>query len=187
MKWTSLFAPAALLYIASVVILNFGFSYVPMIPTAIGMLSPMAVVAGLVFVVRDFAQRKAGHYVLVAMVIATALSYLLADPFVATASAIAFALSEIADYAVYSLTKRPFHQRILISSLISTPVDTVVFLFGINAFTIGTFVLMVGAKLVAAVVIWGSYKARNKSVPITEDGSEAFAYGAMAHGNYRRP
>lgn len=176
--WLKLFAPAVLLYVASVVILNLGFSYVPMIPTAIGMLSPMAVVAGMVFVIRDFAQRKAGHYVLVAMVIATVLSFLLADPYVALASAVAFAASELADYLVYSFTKRPFHERILISSLISTPIDTVVFLFGINAFTIGTFVLMVGSKLIAAVVIWFSY--RNKRVRIKADGTDyapVYGYG----------
>lgn len=179
---TKLLAPAVLLYVASVVLLNIGFSYVPMIPTAIGMLSPMAVVAGLVFVIRDFAQRKAGHLVLVAMVAATVLSYILADPYVATASAIAFAVSEIADYLVYSFTKRPFHERILISSFISTPVDTVVFLFGINSFTIGTFVLMVGAKLIAAFAIWGSYKVRNRNVPITSDGAEVTHIPAYHYG-----
>jgi len=159
-------------YIAAVVLLNIGFSYVPLIETPVGMLSPMAVLAGAVFVIRDFAQRKAGHYVLVAMAAATILSYLLADPYVATVSAIAFAISEIADYLIYSLTRKPFHERILISSFISTPVDTAVFLLGIEHFTLGTFVLMVAAKLIAAFFVWGSYKARNRSVPIDENGHE---------------
>lgn len=159
-------------YIAAVVLLNIGFSYVPLIETPVGMLSPMAVLAGAVFVVRDFAQRKAGHYVLVAMAVATILSYLLADPYVATVSAIAFAISEIADYLIYSLTRKPFHERILISSFISTPVDTAVFLLGIEHFTLGTFILMVAAKLIAAFFVWGSYKARNRYVPIDENGHE---------------
>lgn len=163
---------SVLLYVASVVILNLGFSYVPMIPTAIGMLSPMALLAGAVFVIRDFAQRKVGHWVLLAMVVATVLSYLLADPFVATASAAAFAAAEIADYLIYTLTKKPFHQRILLSSIVSTPIDTLVFLFGINAFTIGTFILMVASKLVAALIVWISYTVRKKDVPITGDGHE---------------
>lgn len=168
-----LLAPSVFLYVASVVLLNIGFSYVPMIPTAVGMLSPMAVVAGGVFVVRDFAQRKAGHYVLVAMLIATVLSFLLANPFVALASAIAFGVSEVADYLLYTFMRRPFHQRILISSLVSTPIDTVVFLFGINSFTIGTFVLMVGSKLVAAVAIWGGYKLRGRSsLPVIDSNGE---------------
>lgn len=153
-----LLSASVLLYIATVLILNIGFSYVPMIDLGFGMFSPMAIVAGLVFVVRDFAQRKAGHWVLVAMLIATVLSFLLANPFVAVASALAFGVAEIADYLVYTLTKKPFHQRILISSIVSTPIDTVVFLLGISAFTWGTFGLMIFAKLIAAVVIWALYK-----------------------------
>jgi len=158
----SFFSLAVIGYIASVVILNMGFAYVPMIETQIGMLSPMAVLAGLVFVLRDFAQRAAGHGVILAMVIATGLSYFLADPYVALASAAAFATAELADYLIYTFTKKPFHHRIMLSSIVSTPIDTVVFLYGISAFTVGTFILMVAAKLVAALVIWMYYAGREE-------------------------
>lgn len=161
MNFSKLFAPAMALYVASVVLLNLGFSYVPLIPTEFGLLSPMAVVAGAVFVVRDFAQRSSGHYVLFAMILAGVISYLLADPFVAIASVAAFATSELVDWALYSFTKKPFHQRVLISSALSTPVDTVVFLYGISAFSTGTFVLMVLSKMIAAVVIWAMYRKRS--------------------------
>jgi len=164
---------SVILYIASVVAVNLGFSLVPMIATPIGMLSPMAVVVGAVFVIRDFAQRRAGHWVLLAMVIATALSFLLADPFVAFASALAFATSEIADYLLYTFWKKPFHQRILVSSLISTPIDTAVFLFGINGFTIGTFILMILSKMIAAVVIWFYYKSNPINEPVVDINGEA--------------
>jgi len=163
---------AVFAYIASVVLVNIGFSVVPLIPTEFGLLSPMAVVVGVVFVLRDYAQRKAGHWVLAAMAIATALSYLLADPFVATASAAAFITSEIADYALYSFTKKPFHQRVLYSSAVSTPIDTAVFLFGINNFTVGTFILMVLSKLIAALVIFGIYHYRNRQVALADDGTD---------------
>lgn len=169
----NLFAPAVLLYVATVVLVNIGFSYVPMIETAIGLLSPMAVVVGAVFVIRDFAQRRSGHLVLIAMVAATVLSYILADPFVAIASAIAFASSELADYLIYSFTKRPFRERVLYSSLISAPIDTAVFLFGINGFTVGTFVLMVLSKLIAAAFIWFTY--REPVVPMSNP------YGRQLH------
>ncbi|AGC35755.1 hypothetical protein ACP46_gp70 [Rhizobium phage RHEph06] len=160
--FSKLLAPAVLLYVASVVMVNIGFSYVPLIPTDFGLLSPMAFVVGAVFVIRDFAQRQSGHFVLVAMLAATVASYLLADPFVAIASALAFITSEVADYLLYSFTKKPFHHRVLISSLVSTPIDTAVFLLGIQNFTTGTFVLMVLSKLVAAVVIFLLYKARGE-------------------------
>ena len=166
----SLLSFAVIAYVASVVLVNIGFSVVPLIPTDFGLLSPMAVLVGGVFVIRDYAQRRAGHWVLLAMLIATGLSYALADPFVATASAAAFITSEFADYALYSFTRKPFHQRVLISSLVSTPIDTAVFLFGINNFTIGTFVLMVLSKLIAAIAIYFVYRAKGDQVSLTKDG-----------------
>lgn len=166
-----MFSIPVVAYIATVVLVNVGFSFVPMISTPIGLLSPMAVVVGAVFVIRDYAQRRAGHGVLIAMGLATALSYVLADPYVAIASAIAFAASEIADYLVYSFTRRSFRERVLISSLVSAPIDTAVFLFGINGFTIGTFVLMVLSKLVAAAIIWYIYRTNPHEEPeINIDG-----------------
>lgn len=154
-----IFHPYMAAYVITILLLNFGFSYVPMIPTAFGLISPMAVVAGVVFVVRDFAQREAGHYVLVAMALAAVLTFLLADPFVALASVVAFGVSELTDWLLYTVTKKPFHKRVLISSLISTPVDTAVFLLLISGLTPGTFVLMVIAKMLAAAVIFFWYRA----------------------------
>ncbi|MGL5734036.1 MAG: hypothetical protein ACRCYS_04140 [Beijerinckiaceae bacterium] len=145
-------------YILSILILNLGFSYVPMIDLGFGLFSPMAILAGLVFVLRDYAQRAVGHYVLVGMATGAVLSFALADPFIAYASVAAFAISEIGDWLIYTTTKKPFHQRVLVSSVIATPIDTAVFLTMIDGMTIGTFGLMVLAKMVAAVVIWFYYR-----------------------------
>lgn len=153
------------LYVLTVVAVNLGFSYVPLIETPLGMLSPMAIVVGAIFVIRDFAQRVAGHSVLFAMAIAVFFSYVLADPYVATASALAFAAAELADYAIYTLTKKPFHQRVLWSSLVSTPIDTAVFLLGISHFSVGTFFLMFASKMVAALVIYLMRPLEHEPVP----------------------
>lgn len=155
-----LFAPAMVLYIGLVVAVNILFSVVPMIETPVGMLSPVALIVGAVFVARDYAQRASQHFVIVAMLVATVISYLMADPFVAVASALAFFTSEIVDWGLYTATKKPFHHRVLLSSLLSTPVDTAVFLYWINSMSLGTFLLMVASKLVAALAIYGYY-ARN--------------------------
>ena len=163
-----MFSLPMIAYVLTVVLVNVGFSYVPLIPTAIGVFSPMAVVVGAIFVLRDFAQRRAGHGVLVAMVIATLFSYILADPYVATASALAFASSEVVDYLIYTFTKRPFRERVLISSLVSAPVDTAVFLFGIGVLETGTFVLMVLSKFVAAGVVWIRYKSGPEDEPAVD-------------------
>lgn len=152
------------IYIATILGVNVGFSFVPMIETPLGLLSPMALVVGATFVLRDFVQRHAGHFVLFGMAIGAILSFLLADPFVATASLAAFVVAEGADYLLYTLSKRPFKDRVLISSAISTPLDTGVFLLGIAGFTWGTFLLMIASKMIAAVFIYLS-ATKDEHVP----------------------
>lgn len=143
-----------ILYVLSILLVNLGFSYIPMIETSIGMLSPVAFAVGGIFVLRDYVQRSIGHHVLWGVGIGAVLSYALADPFVAIASVLAFLTSELADWGLYTLTKKPFHQRVLISSILSTPIDTAVFLLWIDQMSMGTFGLMVLSKMVAALIIW---------------------------------
>lgn len=147
-----------LAYVGSILILNIGFSYVPMIDMGFGLFSPMAILAGLVFVLRDYAQREVGHFVLLGMAAGALLSFWLANPFVAYASVAAFLVSEVADWLIYTVTKKPFYQRVIVSSIIATPLDTAVFLYLIEGMTPGTFALMVFAKLLAALTIWIRYR-----------------------------
>lgn len=148
----------AFAYVALIIAVNIGFSYVPMFMTPIGLVSPMAIVVGGIFVLRDFAQRQIGHKVIFFMIAGLVLSFILADPSVATASAIAFAVSEGMDWLLYTITKRPFKDRVLLSSAVSTPVDTAVFLGLISGLTLGTFCLMVLSKMVAAAAVWLYYR-----------------------------
>lgn len=142
-------------YIASIVVVNWAFSVVPMLPLPGGeMFPPVALLVGGVFVLRDLAQRAVGHRVLGAMAAGAALSFLLADPYVAAASATAFVVSEILDWATYTLTRRPLADRILISSIVSTPADTAVFLLMIGAFGWAGFTAMVLSKMLGAAVVW---------------------------------
>ena len=142
-------------YIVAIIAINIGFSYVPLVPLPTGdMFPPLSFAVGIVFVLRDFAQREVGHWVLLAMGAAAVLSYLLADPFVALASVLAFAASELVDWAMYSWTKRPLHERILWSSAVSTPVDSLVFLGVIGLATAPAVAAMVASKMVAAIVVW---------------------------------
>jgi hypothetical protein len=141
-------------YVLAILAVNIGFSYVPLIATPLGMLSPIAIAVGGIFVLRDYVQRSIGHHVLWGVGIGAVLSWWLADPFVAIASVLAFVSSELADWALYTITKKPFHQRVWVSSLLSTPIDTAVFLLWIDQMHVGTFILMVLSKLIAAAVIW---------------------------------
>jgi queuosine precursor transporter len=142
------------LYVASVVLVNWLFSVVPMVQTPWGdPWSIAAVVVGFVFIIRDYAQRTIGHWVLAATAIGIAISYVMADPRVAIASAAAFTASELSDWAIYSVTKRPFAERVLLSSLVAVPIDTLVFLGGIGGLTATGFAVMCLSKLVALAIV----------------------------------
>ena len=136
-------------YIATVVAINMAFAYIPPIVLFDGTIFTIgSVIAGLVFVARDFAQREVGHkVVLLLMAAAGLLSYLLADPFVAIASITAFAISELSDYIVYSKYKGDFNKRVVVSSLVSVPIDTAVFLAIISHLSALSFAVMCVSKL----------------------------------------
>jgi uncharacterized PurR-regulated membrane protein YhhQ (DUF165 family) len=105
-------------------------------------------------------QRRYGHKVLLAMLAAAALSYLTADPFVATASVIAFLISEGVDWAVYTWTKRPLADRVLLSSAISVPLDSAVFLGILGLLLPQLFFAQVISKMFGAAVVWAGLKWR---------------------------
>ena len=144
------------LYILLIVAVNYGFSVVPPIDVpGGGKWPPMSIVVGLIFVARDFAQREIGHRVIIAMLIAGAISYLMADPFVAMASVAAFLVSEFCDWAVYSFTGKSLSERILLSSAISTPIDSIVFLGMIGHLGLTAVVLMTLSKMIGAWYVAG--------------------------------
>lgn len=149
------------LYIASIVGVNYGFSVMPLVRLPDGTFwSSISLIVGFVFVTRDFAQREVGHGVLLAMLAGAGLSYVMADPMVAVASMAAFLISELVDWAVYSLTRRPLSDRILASSLFSTPVDSAVFLALIGQASIAGIATMTLSKMVGAILVWWLLRRR---------------------------
>ena len=144
----------SLIYILSIVLVNIGFVYVPLIPLFDTMYPPMTVVVGLIFILRDYAQKEIGHKVLGAMLIGGLLSYVMADPYVAVASLVAFIVSETVDWGVYTLTDKPLRQRILLSSLISTPIDSGLFLYMIGQFSLTATLVMFVSKMLGALAVW---------------------------------
>lgn len=154
-----------LLYIVLIVAVNYGFVVVPLAPLPGGeMWPPMSLVVGFVFVARDFAQREIGHRVIIAMLVAAALSYAMADPFVAAASLAAFLISEFADWAVYSFTGKPLAQRVLLSSALGTPIDSIVFLAMIGHLSVVGVVAMTLSKMVGALMVWWLVRRRETVV-----------------------
>lgn len=146
-------------YIASIIVVNILFSKIPMVITPWGdAWPPVALLVGLIFVFRDFAQREAGHRVLLATGAGIVISYVMAEPRVAIASAAAFAVSETLDWLIYTITQRPFAQRVFLSSLIATPVDSIVFLHLIGALSATAVLLMTLSKMVASLFIFAGYR-----------------------------
>jgi uncharacterized PurR-regulated membrane protein YhhQ (DUF165 family) len=137
-------APVIALYIACVVGANWLAEHVGAVGVGFGLHAAAAVyVASPVLVVRDWVQRLAGLRIsLVAVAVGTVLSYVVAGPAVATASAVSFAVSEVLDAAVYSaaVRRRGVVVAVLCSGIVGVAVDSLLFpaiAFGSLALTPG--------------------------------------------------
>lgn len=154
LKWTAI-------YVAAIPATNFLFSYFGVLPIpGTGFVwHPLAILVGFWLVLRDFAHRELGdRWVFAPVVVGMALSYATSSPRIATASAIAFLVSECIDYAVFRWSGKPLHQRVLLSSAASVPVDSILFsgiAFGLAAINPVTFSVMLGAKMLGAGVVAG--------------------------------
>ncbi|MGE3872822.1 MAG: VUT family protein [Parvibaculaceae bacterium] len=141
-------------YIVSIVLVNWLFVAVAPWPTMFGDLYLANLVVGFVFVLRDYGQRQAGHKILLATFAAGLITYFMVDPAIALASITAFMLSEMTDWAVYSFTRRPLQERILLSSLVSVPVDTLAFQYLADYLTPAAFTTEVLSKALGVGVVW---------------------------------
>lgn len=156
----------ALAYIALIAGVNQAFAVIPLVELPSGDLwSPAALIVGFVFVVRDFAQRRIGHNVLWAMLAGCVISWFMASPQLALASAAAFALGELADWAMYTFTRRPFSQRILLSSVLGAPLDSLVFLSFIGIASPISVGVMTASKLLGAFIVFLLVQRRERLYP----------------------
>ncbi|MDA8049131.1 MAG: VUT family protein [Rhodospirillales bacterium] len=148
-----LFAFAAflgLIPLANWMVLHVGTACLPrgpcVLPVAPGLLAPSGVItAGAALVLRDIVQRCLGRWPsLIAIAAGSLLSASLAPASLVLASASAFTLSELADFAVYSpLQRRRLMLAVLLSAGLGLTIDSVVFLwlaFGSLAFLPGQVV-----------------------------------------------
>lgn len=157
-----------IVYIALIVGVNSLFEITPPLQLPGGELwSPVALIVGFVFVVRDFAQRRVGHHVLWAMLAGCAVSWIMASPRLAFASCLAFAVGELSDWALYTFTRKPFSQRILISSLLGAPLDSLVFLTLIGISSPMGVGVMTLSKLAGALIVFLLVRRRERLVAQT--------------------
>ncbi|MGW4623778.1 VUT family protein [Streptomyces sp. NPDC004592] len=105
-------------YIATIPAANLAVTHFGAVSVGLGYVAPAGVyLVGLALVLRDLAREATGRTaVLAAIAIGTVLSYLLADPNLAMASAVAFAVAETLDFAVYE----PLRQRGLLTAMLAS-------------------------------------------------------------------
>lgn len=154
-------------YVASIVAVNWMFTAIAPWQTPLGDLYLANVVVGFIFVLRDYAQREIGHYILFATAAAGVLTWFMVDPAIAAASITAFILSETADWGVYSFLRRPLSQRILISSLFAVPLDTLAFQYLAGYLTPAAFATEIASKAAGVLLVWYLLRARDRKLALT--------------------
>lgn len=145
---------AALVYLANWLIVTVG-----LVPVGLGLYAPAGVyAAALVLVARDALHEAGGRpWVLAGVAVGAALSAGLSGP-LALASGAAFAVSELADWLVYSrVRRRGAPLAVLASGAVGLVVDSALFLwlaFGSLDFLAGQVVGKGWATLAAAGAVW---------------------------------
>jgi len=162
-KWTFIVGYMATIPIANFMIGNVGTFCVPdgpcMIPVGFGYTAPSGVLmVGLALVLRDYVQEHFGtKWSIAAITLGAVLSYFLADPFIALASFVAFATSELFDFAVYTyVRKKDRALAIAASGIVGSILDSAVFLFiafQSLAYIEGQIIGKIAISLLAAIII----------------------------------
>lgn len=132
-----------------------------LIPVGFGLMAPSGVLLiGLALVLRDWLQELTNwKWSAVAVAVGAAVSFVLADPFIAVASALAFFTAEMFDLAVYTpLRKAGKHLAVLASGVVGAIIDSMLFVylaFGSLEFSAGnTLGKLYATILVAGYLYW---------------------------------
>jgi uncharacterized PurR-regulated membrane protein YhhQ (DUF165 family) len=144
------------LYVLSVVLANFLFSALAPVQLFGALVPPASLIAGVVFVARDFAHRSHPRAIWPCMLLAGLASALLAEPRIALASFAAFAVSELVDALVFVRARGSFRRRVVMSSFVAVPLDTILFLtlaLGTSIDLVPSAILVCASKLVALLAI----------------------------------
>ena len=124
-----------LLYLGSIVLANV-LVHMYGIITVLGLSFPAgAAVIGLTFSFRDLLQQKHGKWGCWIWMGAAMVITFFFNQKLAVASVSAFVVSELIDWGIFTYSKKPFQQRIILSNLFGTPIDSIIFItlaFGWN-------------------------------------------------------
>jgi uncharacterized PurR-regulated membrane protein YhhQ (DUF165 family) len=157
----------SLLYVSVIAAANWAIQRFGIVPIGFGLLAPAGVFfAGLAFSLRDWLQETGGRrWVLGAILAGAGLSAWLSGPQLAAASGLAFLLSELADFAVYTpLRRRGWLAAVIASNAVGVVVDSALFLT-LAGFGLGLLPGQIIAKLymtgVAVALVWAWRRSRD--------------------------
>ncbi len=149
---------ATLSYVVMIVVLNTLFMYMPLMSLFGQSFSSADMFVGSIYIVRDFAQREIKHYIFIAMLVGAIISYLFASKVIALASTAAFVAGEAIDWSIFTFSKKPVSQRLIWSSMISSPIDSIVFLSFAERLHGVEFVVMTVGKMAGVLLLWLVWK-----------------------------
>jgi uncharacterized PurR-regulated membrane protein YhhQ (DUF165 family) len=153
---------STLTYLIFIILINTAYPIFPFMTIAGAPFSTGDMLVGAVYVLRDFAQREAKHYVILAMLLGAAISYLFADKAMAIASVAAFTVAETIDWAIFTFTNKPLSERLLWSSSISAPIDSMVFLAILGPFNLAGILVLCASKTLGVLLLWYVWRRRDK-------------------------
>lgn len=147
------------LFIATIFLANWAIETYGLVPVGPGLIAPAGVYfAGLAFTFRDLAQERLGRWWIVAAIVAGALLSGLVSHKFALASGIAFLVSELLDFAVYTpLRERNWLGAVAASNVAGLVADSVIFLwlaFDSLQYLPGQVVGKAWMTLLAVAVLW---------------------------------
>jgi len=143
---------------------NFGSVCQPnnpcLIPVGFDIMAPSGVLMiGLALVLRDLVQRRLGKvWVIGAIIVGAVLSAIIAPPALVLASTIAFLVSELADFAVYTpLQRKRLILAVFLSGIVGLIIDSLIFLqlaFGNLDYFSGQIIGKAWMIILALPIIW---------------------------------
>ncbi|MGA4786745.1 VUT family protein [Nocardia sp. AB354] len=157
---------AVVAYLGAIVAANWLIEQFGIVPVGFGLMAPAGVfMVGPALVLRDGVQYLWGKPIsLATLAIGALISYLVASPEIATASAVAFAVSEFIDFVIFTWLAPRWTRAVFFGGVAGALIDSILFLsiaFGSLALLPGQVLGKVYGVVIASVVIgvrrgWGA-------------------------------
>jgi uncharacterized PurR-regulated membrane protein YhhQ (DUF165 family) len=158
----------SLSYLVGIILVNCLFAYLPTYSIAGAVFSSGDILVGIIYILRDFSQREIGKNVLYVMLLGCLFSYLFADKQVSVASISSFFVGETIEWAIFTFTRKPLSQRLLLSSMLSVPADSIIFLYMLNQLNIIGFVVLTSAKILGISALWAYWRKKQVKPTLLE-------------------